>query len=203
MIILPYPFTLEDPADVPLEDAWYARPQLFFSCWFRPADGRPPSQGNYTRGPDDFEMHLVFFSTFEVLKLPARSPMDDATTKLYEPSPTPKLFVAPYNNVLGRVPLFPLFLDGNATPTIPHHLRHLRASAFQHGAADAATPDGRRGSNAYEVNTWLWQFGRGRERLGGLSVSETEDRREQVASAGAKRAVETRRRREAARRGDQ
>jgi hypothetical protein len=102
-------------------------------------------------------MHLVFFSTFEELKLPVRSPMDDATIKLYELSPTPILFVAPYNNVLGRVPLFPLFLDGNATPTIPHHLRHLKASAFQHGAADAATEphrrDGRRGSIAYEVNT--------------------------------------------------
>ena len=164
---------------------------------------RPPSQGNYTIGPDDFQMELVFFSTFEELQLPARGPMDHATTKLYEPSPTPILFVAPLNNVLGRVPLFPLFLDGNATPTIPHHLRHLRASAFPHGAADAAKPDGRRGSNAYEVNTWLWQFGRGRERLGGLSVSETEDRREQVVSAGAKQGQETRRRREAARRGDE
>ena len=125
--------------------------------------------------------------------------MDDATTKLYEPSPTPILFVAPYNNVLGRVPLFPLFLDGNATATIPHHLRHLKASAFPHGAADAATSDGQRGSSAYDVNTWLWQFGRGRERLGGLSVSEAEDRREQVYSAGAQRGAETRRRREAAR----
>jgi hypothetical protein len=191
MIIPPYPFTLEDPPNVPLEDTWYARPHLFFSCWFRPTGGRPPSQGNYTIGPDDFQMQL-----------PARGPMDHATTKLYEPSPTPILFVAPLNNVLGRVPLFPLFLDGNATPTIPHHLRHLKASAFPHGAADAAKPEGRRGSNAYEVNTWLWQFGRGRERLGGLSVSETEDRREQVVSAGAKQGHETRRRREAARRGD-
>jgi hypothetical protein len=34
-------------------------------------------------------------------------------------------------------------------------------------------------------------------------VSETEDRREQVVSAGAKRGAETRRRREAARRGDE
>jgi len=58
MIIPPYPFTLEDPPNVPLEDAWYARPQLFFTCWFRPMDGRPPSQGNYTIGPDDFEMQV-------------------------------------------------------------------------------------------------------------------------------------------------
>ena len=63
MIIPPYPFTLEDPPNVPLEDAWYARLQLFFTCWFRPMDGRPPSQANYTIGPDDFEMELVFFST--------------------------------------------------------------------------------------------------------------------------------------------
>ncbi len=73
---------------------------------FRPVDSRPPSQGltattrrvhacsqgNYTQGPDDFDMHLVFFNTFEELKLPARSPMDDATTKLYEQSPTRILF---------------------------------------------------------------------------------------------------------------
>ena len=39
--------------------------------------------------------------------------------------------------------------------------------------------------------------------LGGLSVSETEDRREAVVRAGAKRSQETRRRREAARRVDE
>ena len=59
----------------------------------------------------------------------------------------------------------------------------------------------------YEVNPWLWQFGRGRPRLGqgGLSVSVTdsEDRREAVVRAGSKRSQETRRRREAPRRGDE
>ena len=90
-----------------------------------------------------------------------------------------------------------------ATPTIPHKLRHLKASAFQYGIAYAAAVHGRRGSNVYEVNPWLWQFGRGMPRLGGLSVSETEDRREAVVRAGAKRSQETRRRREAARRGDE
>ena len=38
---------------------------------------------------------------------------------------------------------------------------------------------------------------------GDLSVSETEERREAVVRAGAKRSQETRRRREAARRGDE
>ena len=169
-------------------------------------EGPPRLQNpSWTRGLDDMEVCLVFFSTFVELKLPSTGPMDRATTKLYEPSPTQILYVASCDLMLGRVPLFPCFLQGNATPTIPHKLRHLKGSAFQYGAADAAAADGRRGSNVYEVNPWLWQFGRGRPRLGGLSVSETEDTREAVVRrrAGAKRSQETRRRREAARRGDE
>ena len=30
----------------------------------------------------------------------------------------------------------------------------------------------------YEVNLWLWQFGRGKQRLGGLSIEKTDDRKE-------------------------
>ena len=93
----------------------------------------------------------MFFNTFEELKLPATGPgpMDHATTKLYEQSPPPILYVGPCDLMLGRGPLFPLFLKGNATPTIPHKLRHLKGSAFQFGTADAAAADGRRGSNVY------------------------------------------------------
>ena len=201
MILPPYPFSLEDPDEMTIEDAWHARPQLFFKCWLRPKHGRLPARSNYSRGPDDIEAHLVFFSTFEELKLPAKGPMDHATTKLYEPSPTPILFVASCHLILGRVPLFPCFLDGNSTPTIPHKLRHLKASTFPHGTTDVAAADGRRGSNVYEVNPWLWQFGRGRPRLGGLSVTETEERRILIARTGAVKSHETRRRRKAARRG--
>ena len=164
-----------------------------------PRNGRPPQNASSTRGPDDIEECLVFFSTFEELKLPATGPMDRATTKLFEPSPTPILYVAPCHLMLGRVPLFPCFLEGNATPTIPHKLRQLKGSAFQYGTADAAAADG----NVYEVNPWLWQFGRGRPRLGGLTVSETEERRDAVNRAGSKRGHETRLRREAAARGDE
>ncbi len=45
-------------------------------------------------------------------------------------------------------------------------------------SCDTAAADGRRGSNVYEVNPWLWQFGRGKPRLGGLSVEKTGDRKE-------------------------
>jgi hypothetical protein len=85
------------------------------------------------------------------------------------------LYVANAENMVGRIPLMPCFLDGNATPTIPQKYSNLKNknSCFLAGCADSATEDGRRGSNVYEVNTWLWQFGRGKPRLGGLTIEET------------------------------
>ena len=82
-------------------------------------------------------------------------------------------------------------------------MRHLKGSEFQFGNADATAAEGSRGSNLYKVNPWLWQFGRGRPSIGGLSVSETKERRDADVRAGVKRSHETRRRREAARRGDE
>ena len=35
----------------------------------------------------------------------------------------------------------------------------------------------------YEVNLWVWQFGWGRPRMGGLFVSETEETRDAVVRA--------------------
>jgi hypothetical protein len=46
------------------------------------------------------------------------------------------------------------------------------------GSCDTAAADGLCGSNVYEVNQWLWQFGRGKLHLGGLSVEETDHRKE-------------------------
>ena len=79
-------------------------------------------------------------------------------TKLYEQSPTPCLYVAPAENMVGRVPLIPLFLAGNSTPTIPHMFSKCKDSGFPFGCADTTAADGRRGprgSNVYEVNLWL------------------------------------------------
>jgi hypothetical protein len=135
------------------EDCWYARPQLFFTCHLRPTGGRPPKNPSYKIGPDDLLFQLVFFSTFEELHLPIHGPMEDAEViKLYDPSPIPCLYVAPVANVLGRVPLIPLFLAGNSTPTIPHKFSKHKGSGFPMGSADTADADGRRGSNVYEVN---------------------------------------------------
>ncbi len=83
-------------------------------------------------GPGDLCYTLVFYSTFEVLDLPIKGPMEDAgVVKLYEPSPTPCLYVAPAENMVGRVPLIPCFLAGNSTPTIPLKFIKRRDSAVQ------------------------------------------------------------------------
>jgi hypothetical protein len=66
----------------------------------------------------------------------------------------------------------------------------LKDSGFPYGCADAAPTDGRRGSNVYEVNPSLWQFGRGKPRLGGLTIEETSGRKDAVRNAQHKRAAE-------------
>jgi hypothetical protein len=199
LIIPPYPYCIDEVfEDVPLDDCWFACPQLLFTCYLRPKGGRPPKNPTYSCCPDDLCYRLVFFSTFEELKVPIWGPMESAgVNKLYEPSPTPCLYVAPAANMVGRIPLIPLFLAGNSTPTIPHKYNQHKRSGFPVGCCDTAAADGRRGSNVYEVNPWLWQFGRGKPRLGGLSVEDTDDRKEAALKERSLRGAETRRRRKA------
>jgi hypothetical protein len=99
--------------------------------------------------------------------------------------------------MVGRVPLIPLFPAGNSTPTIPHKYSKNKSSGFPMGGCDTAAADGRRGSNVYEVNPWPWQFGRGKPRLGGLSVEETADRKDAALHEQSQGGAETRRRRKA------
>ncbi len=99
----------------------------------------------------------------------------------------------------GRVPLIPLFLAGNSTPTIqvPHQYSQHKRSGFLVDSCDTAGADGRRGSNVYEVNPWLWQFGRGKPRLGGLSIERTGARKEAAQKELLLLGAETRLRRKA------
>jgi hypothetical protein len=75
--------------------------------------------------------------------------------------------------MVGRVPLISLFLAGNSTPTIPQQYSQHKRSGFPQAvhSCDTAAAYGRQGSNVYEVNPWLWQFGRGKPHLDGPSLS--------------------------------
>ena len=117
----------------------------------------------YNRYPDDIDLDLVFFSAFEDLRLHTSGAMEtNGIRKLYEPSPVPTLYVGRTEDLLGRVPLFPCFLHGNATSTIPYTGEYApgQKQAVEFGCADGASQGSRRGSHVYEINTWLWNFGR-------------------------------------------
>ena len=78
-------------------------------------------------------------------------------------------------NVLCRAPLMPCFLGGSEQPTIPHGMRQLKATQFPFGRADSRKDKGD-GCKLYEVNMWLWEFGRGKQRT--RTVAEEELQRE-------------------------
>jgi hypothetical protein len=86
----------------------------------------------------------------------------------------------------------------NSTPTIPQMFSKRKKAGFPFGCADAAALDGRRGNNIYEVNPWLWQFGLGKPRLGGLSIEQTGERKQVASDAQHKQAAETKRARKMA-----
>ncbi len=111
--------------------------------------------------------------------------------KLYAPSPVPSLYVGRVEDLLGRVPLIQCFLDCNATSTISHKYANRQRTAFECGCANGAGPASRKGSYVYEINTWLWAFGRPKPRIGGLSVAKIQLIRKESRSEAAKRAWET------------
>ncbi len=78
---------------------------------------------------------------------------------------------------------------------LTNRLRQSRARGGPY--VDAAAADGRRGSNVYEVNLWLWSFARGKPRLGGLSVEKTFKRQVAADEASKERVAETHWRRKA------
>jgi hypothetical protein len=77
--------------------------------------------GGYNSCDENIPLNLVFFSPFEELRLRTAGIMEQkGIHRVYEPSTVPTLYVGRVEDLLGRVPLIPCFLDGNATSTIPH-----------------------------------------------------------------------------------
>ena len=174
---------------------WYARPQLFFNCTLCSRGCQGPEYS-----ADHKEVSLVYFSTFEPINLTPNSVMQKAgVPMLYDTASNPRLpslNICPAANVLGRAPLIPCFIDsdGNTHPTIPYKFKNSRNL----GSASADTqPDRGNGSRLYEVNLWLWRYGRGQPRT--MSIDEAEAARQNRISEARRRAEETKkRRREAA-----
>jgi hypothetical protein len=166
-----------------MDQVMFGRPELIFKVTLKryivAAD-----HSIITSEEDALEIPLIFFSAFE------RVILDDSDSLhrmgeiilLYEPGPLPALepimHVGFLSHVLCRVPLVPCYMDGNEHPTIPR--RFYRSSRVQHGRADRHESSGD-GSRLYEVNMWMWKFGRGMPRS--RTVAETERLRASFAIA--------------------
>ena len=85
----------------------------------------------------------------------------------------------------------PCYLRGNLTPTLPHSFR-------DRDGAKADTSLGRgNGSRLYELNLWMWRYGRGQPRK--VTVEQAEQRRRERTHERSQRAAETMKRRRAER----
>lgn len=147
---------------------WIARVELLFTCTFKDRHG------------DDGEYDLALLSFLYDFKCAsAAGPMQRsaAARQLYVPT-QPWTLVLPVNHILGKVPLMKLYLEGSSAPTIPHSFAGQRQRHFQYGSADKAGTKGvGSGSQLFEVNVHLWQFGRPQPR------NETVDQRMQHVKA--------------------
>ena len=102
----------------------------------------------------------------------------------------PCLYICPVANVLGRTPLIPCFIGGNRHPTILYRFKDDRR--IGDGSADTQRDRGN-GSRLYEVNMWMWRYGRCRPRM--VSIADAERIRAERLSESRTRAAETRKRR--------
>ena len=85
--------------------------------------------------------------------------------------------------------MIPSFAAGNAHPTIPHSFRGRQLAG---GMADTQ-PNRGNGSRLYEVNLWMWRYGRGQERK--VSVRKCMEARAKNMREARGRAAQTRKRR--------
>ena len=116
------------PDNISLDHCVTTRELCIYSCtsswqWLRPIDGRP-RQGAAKPKPRPRRCRYTWYFS---------APLRHSScllgghwtcySQLYETCPIPMLYVAPCNLLLGWVSLFPLFLNGNATPS-PTNLYH-------------------------------------------------------------------------------
>ncbi len=99
----------------------------------------------------------------------------------------PCLYICPVANVLGRAPIIPCFIDRTTHPTIPYKFKN---SQILRTASADTQPDRGNGSRLYEVNLWMWRYGRGEPRT--MSIEEAEATRQDRVSKARK---ETKKRR--------
>jgi hypothetical protein len=106
------------------------------------------------------DVSLVFFSTFEPFSLTSESCMQrKGVPMLYEraAAQVPSLYVCPVENVFGLVSLIPM--NHSMLPEWQLSQYCFRGKIPREAAADSR-PDSGTGSRLFEINMWMWRYGR-------------------------------------------
>jgi hypothetical protein len=110
---------------------------------------------------------------------------------LYDSASNPRLpclYICPVANVLVPPPLIPCFIYGNSHPTIPYRFKDDRRIGHFSADTQRDRDNGSRLYGVYEVNIWMWRYGRGRPRM--VSIVEAERIRAERISESRSRAAE-------------
>jgi hypothetical protein len=144
---------------------WYARPQLFFNCTVVPVL-------QLERKARHTELSLVFFSTFEPIKLTPNSVMQRNGVPMFLDSASstnlPSLYTCRAENVtvLRHVPLMPCYVSSNAHPKPAPLLRQWgwsycrfqrgesRGEATAAGSTSSTSGCGAIGGGSLERSLW-------------------------------------------------
>ena len=112
---------------------------------------------------------------------------------LCEDAPTwsqiPTMYICPVTNVLGQIPLIPCYMDGQKHPTVPYRFKKSELG----GAIADSRQDNETGSRLYELNVWLWNYGR--SLLRPISVAVTDKIVQKRMSKSRLKGAETKKRR--------
>jgi hypothetical protein len=167
------------------------RPQLFFNCTLCPTEAKESLYTLYSASHK--EVSLVYFSTFEPIDQTPDSIMQQAgVPMLYDSASNPRLFIYPVENVLGLAP-HSVFHRWQQSPHESTSLQG-RSSPWKRLRRHTDTQRDRgNGIRLYEVNIWMWRYGRGYPRM--VSIAEAERIRRERISESRARAEETRKRR--------
>ena len=86
LTVPPYPYAVDEPSDVPLNQGWVVTGQAS-AVFLLPSAAHGRTAAACTART--IHVYLVFYSTFEPVDLPEGGPMEAvAVQKLYKPSPT-------------------------------------------------------------------------------------------------------------------
>ncbi len=84
----------------------------------------------------------------------------------------PSLHICRIGNVLGCVPLMPCYISGNTHPTLPRRFGNRTPPSYRSGASADFSVGRGNGSRLYELNLWMWRYGRGQPQK--VTVEEAE-----------------------------